>query len=217
MRISCAILTGMMFFLAANFVAAEEAETPQWVSLFNGENLDGWKIADYYGTGKVAVEDGIIRLGLGMMITGITYDSEKEFPKTDFEIELESQRTTGTDFFATVTLPVGDGFCSFVTGGWGGSIFGLSSINGYDASENSYTKCLVSENDKWYKIRIRVTEKRILCWVDDEELINCERDEDKKFTTRFEVRTSQPMGIANYCCDSEVKNVRYRMLREDEQ
>ena len=213
MRISCAIL---IFLMAAAGLAEEAPPEPEWISLFNGENLEGWKIADYYGTGDVTVEDGVIRLGLGMMITGIVYDGETEFPKTDFELEFESQRTTGTDFFATVTFPVGDGFCSFVTGGWGGSVFGLSSINGYDASENSSSKFFSSENDKWYKIRVRVTNERILCWVDDEEIVNCERDEDKTFTTRFEVRTSQPMGIANYCCDSEVKNVRYRMLEEAE-
>ena len=42
----------------------------------------------------------------------------------------------GGDFFATLTFPVDDSFCTFVTGGWGGDIVGLSSIDGWDASDN---------------------------------------------------------------------------------
>ena len=220
------ILPALLLFCASAmpFAAGEESgESPEgkseknWTELFNGTDLTGWTTPDFGGSAKVTVEEtedgNVIRLKMGMMITGIVY--ENEFPTTNFELELEARRTGGHDFFATTTFPVGEGFCSFVTGGWGGSIFGLSSLNGYDASENSSSKCFVSKNNTWYKIRVCVTEKRIRCWVDDQEIVDWTRGK-TRFTTRFEVQKSQPMGITNFCCDSEIRSIRFRELDEAE-
>ncbi len=210
----------IIFCLTACATATDDAEKkdaekePQWVSLFNGKDLDGWKAEDFGGSGKVTVEEGgILKLAMGAMITGVVY--EKDFPTTDFEIELEARRTQGNDFFAAVTFPVGEAFCTFVTGGWGGGVFGISCVNGYDASENSTSKYFNAKDATWYKIRVRVTEKRICTWMDDTQIVDCDRDE-KQFSTRYEVRNSQPMGITNYCSESELRNIRYRLLSDAE-
>ena len=88
---------------------------------------------------------------------------------------LEGKRVDGRDFFCTTTFPVGDSFCSLVVGGWGGMVTGISSINGADASENETTGSMEFKNDKWYKVRIRVTEKKIEAWIGDEKVVDVER------------------------------------------
>lgn len=222
MKIPHIILSALLAFTLAAGVCAEDVKKDadadkdlKWVSLFNGKDLTGWKAEDFGGSGKVTVEEGgILKLGMGAMITGVVYD-KKGFPTTNFEISLEARRTDGNDFFAAVTFPVGEGFCTFVTGGWGGNVFGLSCVNGADASENSTSKYFELKDDTWYKIRVRVTDSHILTWMDGEQIVNCER-EDQQFSTRFEVRESEPMGITNYCSESELRNIRYRVLTDEE-
>ncbi|MDO4551308.1 MAG: DUF1080 domain-containing protein [Planctomycetia bacterium] len=193
----------------------QSEKNQKWHSLLNGKDLTGWETPDFGGSGKITVtKNGSVQMEMGAMITGMRY--VKEFPKTNFEMEFEAQRTLGNDFFAAVTFPVGKEFCSFVTGGWGGTVFGLSSVNGWDASENSTSQFFESKNDTWYKIRVRVTEKRIRCWVDKQEIVDYPR-EDNSFSTRFEVQETEPLGISNYCCESEIRNIRYRILEKEEE
>ncbi len=64
-------------------------------------------------------------------------------------------------------FPVKKSHCSLVLGGWGGSLTGLSSLDGFDASENETTNVMDFKEGQWYKIRLRVTEKKIEAWIDD--------------------------------------------------
>ena len=74
-------------------------------------------------------------LDFGSSMTGVTYQG-KDLPRTDYEIRLEAQRIDGTDFFCGLTFPVHDAHLSLIVGGWGGSLVGLSSLDGKDASRN---------------------------------------------------------------------------------
>ena len=144
----------------------------KWQSLFDGKTLTGWKSSYSAGSGKVEVKDGAIVLPKGEKMTGITYD-KKDFPKTDYEVVLEGKRVDGGDFFCTTTFPIGDSFCSLVIGGWGGRVTGLSSINGSDASENETTGSMDFKNGEWYKVRIRVSAKKIEAGIGNEQVVDC--------------------------------------------
>ena len=96
--------------------------------------------------------------------TGVTWT--KEFPTWDYEVACDAMRVDGNDFFCGMTFPVGKDPCSFIVGGWGGTVVGLSSIDGFDASENETTQYYEFERDRWYKIRLRVTPERIEAIVD---------------------------------------------------
>jgi len=185
-----------------------------WKPLFDGKSLDGWKPSFTENSGKVHVKDGAIVLEEGMKMTGITYDG-KDFPKTDYEAVLEAKRVKGRDFFGTTTFPVGDGFCSLVVGGWGGMLVGVSSINGADASENETTGSVEFKEDTWYKIRIRVTGKKLECWIGDEKVVDVDR-KGKKFTTRIECDECQPFGIATYDTVGAVRDIRVRKIADAE-
>ena len=109
-----------------------------WKNLFDGKSLDNWKVPAFGGEGEVTVAEGAIVMAMGNNMTGVTYTGT--VPRIDYELTLEGKRIAGGDFFATTTFPVGKDPCSFVTGGWGGTVIGLSCIDFYDASDNPTTK-----------------------------------------------------------------------------
>ena len=140
-----------------------------WLSLFNGKDLSGWEETDYAGRGNVKVQNGELHIENGLVITGVTYTNKTVLPKTNYEIEYEAKKLNGTDFFGLLTFPVGDAHASLVTGGWGGAVTGISSINSMDASENNTTVYLRFNKDHWYKFRLRVTPDNLSVWMTPKE------------------------------------------------
>jgi hypothetical protein len=181
-----------------------------WKALFNKKSLEGWKASDFYGKGKAEVKDEAIVLEKGKKMTGITYD-RTDFPKMDYEVELEAKKVEGDDFFATTTFPVGDAFCSLVVGGWGGSVVGLSSIDGGDASQNETRKEMEFKDGKWYRVRVRVSQKRIEAWIDKEKVVDLDTT-DRRISIRVECQASKPFGIATYETTAAVRDIRVRAL-----
>ena len=140
-----------------------------WLSLFNGKDLTGWEETDYAGRGNVKVQNGELHIENGLVITGVTFTNKTVLPKTNYEIEYEAKKLNGTDFFGLLTFPVGDGHASLVTGGWGGAVTGISSINSMDASENNTTVYLKFNKDHWYKFRLSVTPDNLSVWMTPKE------------------------------------------------
>jgi hypothetical protein len=173
--------------------------------IFNGLNLDGWEITNFGAQGPVFVSDGDIILGMGDGCTGITW--KKSFPVTDYELSLEAKRVDGNDFFCGITFPAGKDPCSLIVGGWGGTVVGLSCINGSDASENETTTLRHFEKDRWYKIRLKVSENSIQAWIDNEIVVNLTID-NKVISIRPEVELSKPFGIASWNTTAAIRNIR---------
>lgn len=214
LHLALASAVTLALVLAAHSHAAEKAQDKyQWKPLFDGKTLKGWKVPDFGGQGKVEVKDGAILIAMGDSMSGITYTGE--VPKIDYEIALEAKRTQGNDFFATTTFPVGDTHASFVVGGWGGTVVGISSIDHFDASENPTTKFLSFKDNQWYKLRIRVTQQKIECWIDDEQMVDFET-KDHKISIRIECDLCRPLGIATWCTGAAVRNIRLRQLTPEE-
>ncbi|MBC8326104.1 MAG: DUF1080 domain-containing protein [Verrucomicrobia subdivision 3 bacterium] len=140
-----------------------------WAALFNGTDLTGWKETDYAGRGNVKAENGELHIENGLVITGVTFTNVTVLPKTNYEISYQAKRVNGSDFFGLLTFPVGDKHASFVTGGWGGAVTGISSINSMDASENDTTVYLKYNQDQWYTFRLRVTPENLSVWMTPKE------------------------------------------------
>lgn len=192
----------------------KKAEDPYaWKSLFDGKTLNGWKAPKFGGEGEVKVEDGMIVLGLGDGITGVTWTGD--VPKTNYELTLEGKRLDGNDFFATTTFPVGDAHCSFVTGGWAGTVVGLSSVDFYDASDNVTTNFYDFKSNQWYRFRIRVSDAKIEAWIGDEKMVDLPT-EGHKFSIRWEVDLSKPLGITSWCTKGGIRDIRIRKLKPEE-
>jgi hypothetical protein len=188
-------------------------QAQNWTAMFDGKTLNGWKETPFKGKGVVRVENGALTLVAGGPLTGVNWTGS--FPKTDYEVRFEAARIAGGDFFASLTFPVGESFCTWVTGGWGGDIVGLSSIDGWDASENETRTYVNFETGRWYAFRLQVTEERIRAWIDDEQIINV-NIAGREIGLRFgSINQSAPFGFASYGTTGALRKVEYRMLRPE--
>jgi biotin carboxyl carrier protein len=199
---------------AAKEAHAKEAEgkDKNVTALFDGQTLEGWKKTDFAGAGEVKVEKGQLLLEMGDTLTGITWKNAAKLPKDNYEITLQAMKRKGDDFFCGLTFPVRDSHASFIIGGWGGTLVGMSSIDGLDASENETTIYRKFERDKWYKVRLRVADGKVQGWVDDEQVIDVEL-KDKKISTRIEVDASRPLGLATYQVSAAYKDIQLKRLK----
>ena len=130
----------------------------------------------------------------------------------NYEIHIVARRTMGSDFFCGLTFPYLDSHATLILGGWGGALIGISSIDGYDASENETGDAYSFEDGKWYEIRLRVTQAELLVWIDEEMVIDCEV-EGREVSMRFgEIEMSTPLGITTYATTGEFKKIFLRKI-----
>jgi hypothetical protein len=107
---------------------------------------------------------------------------------------------------------VRDSFCTWINGGWGGEVVGLSSLDGADASMNETTFTRTFETGRWYSLRLRVTPNAISAWIDEELVIDV--DISKKWVALREgdIDRSIPFGIATYATVGAVRKIEWRPL-----
>ena len=144
-------------------------------------------------------------------MTGITWTGS--FPHSNYEIRLEGARLEGDDFFASMTFPVGKSFCTWVTGGWGGDIVGLSNIDGWDASENETRAYFNFETERWYRFRLQVTDDRIRAWIDDQKITDVSIAGRSVDLRLGEISMSAPLGFASYGTTGGLRKIEYRLLQ----
>jgi Domain of Unknown Function (DUF1080) len=197
--------------LIAVAIAHSQAKSSEWQSLFDGKSLAGWRETPFTGHGAVRIENGSILLGAGKPLTGITLTAA--FPKSNYEVRFEAARREGGDFFASLTFPVQDSFCTWVTGGWGGDIVGLSSLDGWDASDNETRSYVNFETGRWYAFRLQVMADRILAWIDDRPIVDVSIA-GRSIGLRYgEIKLSAPFGFASYATTGALRKIEYRLLR----
>lgn len=191
-------------------VPAAPFEGEGWQSLFDGKTLAGWRVTDFVSHGPVECRSGLLFFDMGDPFTGLNWTNE--CPKINYEVALDAMRVVGSDFFCGLTVPVNDSFCSLIVGGWGGSLVGISSLDGMDASENQTTKFMNFEKDRWYRIRMRVCEGRIEVWIDKEKLINVVT-KDRRISLRpGEIELSKPFGLASWQTAAAFREIKIRSV-----
>jgi type 1 glutamine amidotransferase len=208
-RRQASALLGVVLF-AASFAPSRAAE---WQSLFDGKTLEGWKVTDFAGHGEVNVDNGRLLLHSGLMLTGISWTNP--LPKIDYEVSLEAMKVDGSDFFCGLTFPVQDSFCSFIVGGWGGGVVGLSSIDGLDASENETTKYMKFDAGGWHRIRLRIVQEKIEAWIDDEKIVD-QSIVDRRISLRAgDIDLSKPFGVATWQTTGALRDIKIRRLNAE--
>ncbi|MBX3748150.1 MAG: DUF1080 domain-containing protein [Verrucomicrobiae bacterium] len=179
-------------------------------SLFDGKTHEGWAVTRFAGRGEVRVDRGLLVLEQGFL-TGIHWTND--LPQTNYEISMEARRVNGNDFFCGLTFPIQGTNATLIVGGWGGGLVGISSIDGYDASENETTTFHAFKREQWYAIRVRVTSERLEAWLDQEKIVDV-KVPGRTFGLRSgPIEESVPLGVATYETEAHLRNIVLRYLQ----
>lgn len=196
------------------------APAGDWQPLFDGKTLAGWAQSEFEMGGAVKVQApfrdgaGAIVIEKGTTLSGITWTRGAVLPKTNYEISLEVMRLAGDDFFCGLTFPVGKESCSFIVGGWGGAIVGISNVDYSDASDNETTHAMYFDDNRWYRIRVRVTPRKLEAWIDNEQMVDLELKGHGLTLRPGDIQKSLPLGIATYMTTAAVRDIRLKRLSD---
>jgi len=179
-------------------------------SIFDGKSLGAWKSVEFGGEGAVKVENGCIQIAEGASLSGIHWSGEAP-PRTNYEFSVEAMKLDGNDFFCGIVFPVGKESCSFVAGGWGGGVTGLSSVDHMNASENETATDQAYAKNKWYTFRLRVTPQKIEVWIDGKSVVHLELA-NRQISVHPAVESAVPLGLTNYQTTSQFRNIRLKKL-----
>jgi len=180
-------------------------------SLFDGKTLGSWKSVEFGGEGAVKVDGGAIRVEQGATISGIQWTGEAP-PRSNYEFSVEAMKVDGNDFFLGIVFPVGKEQCSFVAGGWGGGVTGLSSVDHMNASENETASDQTYKKNQWYTFRLIVTPAKIEVWWDAKQVVNLELA-NRQISVHPAVESAAPLGLTNYQTTSLFRNIRLKTLK----
>lgn len=155
---------------------------------------------------------GVLRLQWGESLSAAKWTGPPVKPP--FEMELDARRIDGTDFFCGLTFPArASGECvTWVVGGWGGSLVGLSSIDGKDASENETTLHRAFEKQRWYRLRLKCSGERIEAWIDGERAIDFPTAGRVLSLRPGPIDACAPFGLATWQTTGEFRGLRWRPL-----
>jgi hypothetical protein len=144
--------------------------------LLDDQHAALWEPAGIPDEGMVSVTKGEITLSTGLPMTGCKFApwSTLGLPGMDYAISYEAMRLEGDDIFGMCTFPVAshEAHATFVIGGWGGTLTGISSIDFKDASENSTRAEQRFANNVWQRVRIEVRPAEIRAFVNDRLVVN---------------------------------------------
>jgi hypothetical protein len=191
--------------------AGKNGYNGNWAPLFDGTSIDGWKQSDFLNLGITYARDRTLIIPAGEVLSGVTWT--RDFPKMDYEIRLEAMRAGGSDFFCGLTFPVNDSCASLILGGWGGTVCGISCLDGEDAANNETTTSTNFKNGIWYSVRLRVTKNKLEAWLQNEQIVDADT-KDREIGVRIEVEESRPLGLATFQTTAALRNISWRKLAD---
>jgi hypothetical protein len=159
-------------------------------------------------------EPGILRIQWGESLSAIRW---KGAPVTlPFEVEWEARRIDGSDFFSGLTFParVSGESLTWVVGGWGGALVGISSIDGKDAAENESTRHRSFEKGRWYRLKLRREGERLATWIDGEPVLDLDTSGKTLGLRPGPIDCCAPFGLATWQTTGEFKGLRWRALQD---
>jgi hypothetical protein len=168
-----------------------------------------WRPFQFGGDGIHRVEPERLVLEPGAPLTGGAFDVA--LPKDRYEIEFEAQRLSGIDFFCGLTFPTVRGELTLVLGGWGGTVCGLSSLDGSDASDNETRTLRHFPDAREVAVRIHVDGEEVCVFLDGAPFLSAHLA-GKQVTVRAEVEPCRPFGFCCYLVTAKLSHLRWRRL-----
>lgn len=210
MRLAAALSLTLFTLAGCKPAPPQVAPSSSW-RLLEAPWAGAWKQAAIPEEGRIKIEQGELALATGQPMTGATFSAWRapEFPATLYAISYEAMRVDGQDFFGTVTFPVGtlETHASFVLGGWGGTVTGISSIDFSDANENQTHGELAFANNRWYRVRIEVRPDDLSAWVDGRPVVHVSIKGRQVSLRPGFIDHCRPFGFATYGSQARIRGL----------
>jgi acyl-homoserine lactone acylase PvdQ len=181
------------------------------VDLLDGQWAPHWRPAGIPDEGAVTVKEAELHLAAGQPMTGAKFVAWQapQLPLTNYRITYEAMRVEGDDAFGMVSFPVNkaDTHATFVLGGWGGTVTGISSIDYSDANENQTRAEQRFANGRWYRVKVEVREDDLRAWIDDKLVVNVSiKGRHISLRPGF-IDHCLPFGFATYATAARIRKV----------
>lgn len=167
--------------------------------------LSSFVETDFGVPGVAAIEKNRIVLEPGAPLAGVTFTGAS--PKPPYALEVEFTKRFGGDFPCALTFPVADAHLSLVLGGWGGTVCGLSSLDGLDASRNETRFLRAFPPGSRAHVRVEVDSGEVRALLDGVEVVRVALT-GRRLGVRAELLPSRPIGVASFATAVEVHAVR---------
>lgn len=181
-----------------------------------GFGSEQWRVLDEIpaNAGVEFNADGSCRLKAGKPFSAIRYEGPWDLPVTDYEISYEARRVEGADFFAALTFPVNsrETCATFIPGGWGGSVTGISCIDDINASANETTSTYNYAMNQWYTFRIEVRPDVLKVWNGSAIIARVPLAGRTISLRPGDIEYCAPFGLSSYMTVGEVRNLKVRSL-----
>ena len=196
-------------------VPAPRRAVAMQIDLFAREIADWKTIPDIEANGGAEMTDaGTCVIHPGQPISAIRYEGRWELPVTEYEIKFQARRLEGQDFFAAVTFPVNsrETCATFIPGGWGGAVTGISSIDDMDASVNETTSVANFVQNEWYSFRIEVVPESLKVWNGGAIIVNVPLQGRRISLRPGDLEYCAPFGLGTYQSTGEIRNLTIQKL-----
>lgn len=187
---------------------SNQSDQNEWI-LFNGKILDNWEIIDFSLQSSIHIEKDSIIFKRSNATRGIKW--LRDIPAINYEVTLEVMRMEGIDLFCGLTFPIYEDVMTLVIGDYGGSVVGLSCIDGVYALNNETCIMRSFQDNHWYHIRLRVTDKAVLAWIDGKEMVHFLL-EDHELSLLSKFAFFYPFGIACGRTKTALRNIQVRTI-----
>jgi hypothetical protein len=171
MRKHC--LLGLMIVVASGPVALADEGQEGWVSLFDGQTLDGW--VQRNGTAEFSVDEGTI---LGRTAEGSPNSflcTEKDYSDFElkFEVKVDNALNSGVQIRSASKPEINNGRVrgpqvEIAANGNSGFIYGEALGTGWLCEDRSDPQARASfKNGQWNRFRVLAVGKSIKTWIND--------------------------------------------------
>lgn len=163
-------------FILAGFIGSADQQTNEWISLFNGKTLEGWKAAEHPDT--FSIEDGTIKVH-GPRAHLFYVGSVQDHNFDNFEFKADIKTTKGSNsgiFFHTEYQESGwpsNGYEAQVNNTYANDWRRTASLYGVDDIKKTLAK-----DNKWFTMSVRVKGQEVIIKVDGETVIDYTEPDD---------------------------------------
>ena len=166
-------LTGLMIALAPPMAAGADQDQEGWVSLFDGQTLDGWTQRN--GTATFRVEDGAIvgKTSEGSPNSFLCTDADYSDFELKFEVKVDNALNSGVQIRSASTPEIKGGRVhgpqvEIAANGNSGFIYGEALGTGWLCEDRSDPQARAAfNNSHWNRFRVLAVGKSIKTWIND--------------------------------------------------